>query len=89
MEENGLWENTTVLITSDHQWRKSNRIDGKKDPRVPFILKLAGEKKGVIYEPSFNAVLTKDILLAVLRNQIVTNEDLVIWLNEHLKQASK
>ncbi len=83
MEEQGLWEDTTILITSDHQWRKSDRIDGKKDPRVPFILKIAGEKNGTVYQSPFNAVLTKEVLLAILKKQIKTNYDLTEWLNEH------
>lgn len=84
MEEQGLWENTTILITSDHQWRKANRFDGKKlDPRVPFIMKLAGEKTGTVFQPSFSTVLTKDLLLAIFQRQIQTNDDLINWLNEH------
>lgn len=82
MEEQGFWDNTVILVTSDHQWRKSNRIDGKKDPRVPFILKLPGEKDGVVYKPSFNAVLTKEILIGILKKDIRTYNDLTKWLNE-------
>lgn len=85
MEEQGLWDNTTILITSDHQWRKSDRIDGKKDQRVPFILKLAGDNNGVVYEPTFNAVLTKDILLGILKKEIITHNDLTKWLNEQVR----
>jgi arylsulfatase A-like enzyme len=85
MEEQGVWDNTVILATSDHQWRKSNRIDGKKDPRVPFILKLPGEKDGVVYKPDFNAALTKELLIGILKKEIKTYNDLTKWLNEQQK----
>lgn len=85
MEEQGIWDDTTIIVTSDHQWRKSNRFDGKKDPRVPFLLKLPGEEKGVVYTPAFNAVLTKDILIAILKEEIRTYSDLTQWLNKRQK----
>jgi len=41
LEQAGLAEHTTILLSSDHSWRESNEFDGKQDPRVPFLLKLA------------------------------------------------
>ena len=41
MKSAGLWESTTVLISADHPYRESEALDGKSDPRVPFLLKLA------------------------------------------------
>ncbi len=47
MEEAGVWDSTTVLFTSDHGYRDSEPLDGKSDPRVPYILKLASQKDAV------------------------------------------
>ena len=33
----GLWENTALILSADHPWRKSAGYDGKTDPRVPFL----------------------------------------------------
>ena len=83
METAGIWENTTVLLTSDHSWRSSALFDGKEDHRVPFILKLAGQKDGVIYKPAFNTIIIHDLLLAVLRGELSSPKSVVSWLDEH------
>ena len=47
LEIAGLWQNTTLLVSSDHSHRSASRkLDGKTNPRVPFLLKLAGRLKG-------------------------------------------
>jgi Type I phosphodiesterase / nucleotide pyrophosphatase len=101
MENAGLWESTSVLISSDHGlrarrvWRDHQVWDPsftKEDPavlntledeRVPFILKLAGERNGLNYEPPFNTVLSANMLLALLFGEISHKEDVVKWLDEH------
>jgi hypothetical protein len=96
MEEAQVWDRTTVLVTSDH-WLRQRRpevralltpedlrvLDGPEDHRVPFILKLAGRREGVVYEPAFNAVVTKDLLLGVLRGELKTGPEVVRWLDAH------
>ena len=70
MENAGVWDSTTVLFTSDHGYRDAEALDGKSDPRIPYILKLASQKEGVEYTQEFNTVLTADLLLGVLRGEI-------------------
>jgi hypothetical protein len=76
LEQHGLWDQTTILITADHWLR-----NGKTDYRVPFIIKLAGRTGPVSYKKPFNTILTHDLLLAFLRQEIVTQADLVNWLD--------
>ncbi len=83
MENAGTWENTIVLMTSDHGWRKSVMFDGKMDQRVPFVLKLAGQKESLTYNPAFNTVLTHDLILALLRGEVVGPESVMAWLDQH------
>lgn len=83
MEREQVWDDTTVLVTADHWWRKSKRFDKKTDYRIPFILKLPGQTQTAFYEPSFNTVMTHDLILAILRKEVSTPENLVKWLNEH------
>ncbi|MFX4263651.1 sulfatase-like hydrolase/transferase [Pelotomaculum propionicicum] len=84
MENSGLWEKTTVIITSDHWlrydiWSKNdlgvndNNIESFKkgmDYRVPYMIKLAGQSDGINYNQVFNTVLTHDLILAVLKNEV-------------------
>jgi hypothetical protein len=79
----GLWDKTTVLISSDHPDRSSRAFDGKADSRVPFLLKLAGQTSGITYAESLRTVVTKALLEAILKRQITTSEDAVRWLRTH------
>ncbi len=83
MESARLWDSTTLLVTSDHPYREAVALDGKMDGRIPFLLKLAGQKNGIIYDPPFNAVLTQDLLLAILHGELSSREAVVAWLNKH------
>ena len=95
MEESATWDSTIVLLTSDHWlrrylWRTTglwNREDAdaktETDHRVPFMLKLAGQRKPVTYDAVFNNVLTHDLILALLRRELSTPESVAVWLDEH------
>jgi hypothetical protein len=83
MENAGVWDSTTVLFTSDHPYREAEQLDGKSDPRIPYVLKLAGQKTAVAYTQEFNTVLTADLLLAVLRGEIADPASLTAWLDRN------
>jgi hypothetical protein len=81
MEAAGLWETTTIIVTSDHWWRTPP--DGKIDKRVPFILKLAGQKHGMTYDAPFNTVLTSRLIQAILKGEQSTPESVARWLDQN------
>lgn len=84
MESKGFWDNTTIIVSSDHWLRKKKYIyDHQIDHRVPFILKLAGQKENIVYEPAFNTIITHDLILALLKKEITTQKDLIRWMEEH------
>ncbi len=83
MEAAHTWENTNILVTSDHWWLYSSLLDGRVDQRVPFILKLAGQKEGVVYEPAFNTILTHNLFLALLRGEVGGPKSVMAWLDQH------
>lgn len=82
LEEAGLWNGTTLLLTSDHPWRDSKLLDGKRDARVPFVLKLSGHKEAVTYRHPFDMVLTKNLLLSLLAGELASPESVVQWLDQ-------
>lgn len=82
MQSAGVWDNTTVLLSSDHPWRRSSIFDDKKDNRVPFIVKIAGHSESVRYEGAFNNVVSHDLLLNVLDGKISDPTSLANWLQE-------
>ncbi len=81
MEQAGTWEETTVLITADHSWSESPAFDGKRDFRVPFVLKPAGQREPVAYHTAFNTLVIHDLVLALLRGDVATPRDAVGWLD--------
>lgn len=83
MKAAGTWDKTTVLMTSDHPYREADQLDGKSDPRIPFLLKLASQKEGRLYNQPFNAVLTGDFLLAVLKGEVSDVAGAVGWLDRN------
>lgn len=89
MESAGVWDSTTVLFTSDHGYRDSEALDGKSDPRVPYLLKLASQKDGVTYTNDFNTVLTADLLMDVLRGEIADPASAAAWLDRNRTRRLK
>jgi len=83
MKAAGTWDKTTVLMTSDHPYREAEALNGKSDPRIPFLLKMAFQKEGRLYNQPFNAILTHDFLLAVLRSEVADMDGAVRWLDQN------
>lgn len=83
LEQAGLWDRTAILISADHPYRESIYLDGKRDPRVPYILKLPDEEAPITYQRPFQTVVTRDLLLALLRGDITTPQNAVLWLDQH------
>jgi len=93
LEKAGLWESTTLMITSDHAVRPAmwhgrynwppafEQLIGPGASRtVPFILKLARQHQGLVYEPSVSNVSTAQLSLAALSGEVATPQQAVAWL---------
>jgi hypothetical protein len=99
MEKAGTWDSTTILISSDHWWRtdywESVQLDNfwsakdtqsvadANDHRVPFLLKLAGEKTAGTYVAPFNTVLSHDLILEIMGGRITNSGQVTMWLDAH------
>jgi hypothetical protein len=96
MESAGIWDQTTVIISADHWWRTEmwsrgpfwTREDGaasrgKMDHRIPFVLKLAGQREQLTYTAGFNTVVTHDLILALMRGEVSSAASVADWLDRH------
>lgn len=83
LEESGLWDRTSVLITSDHPWREAHYFDGKRDGRVPFLLKVRGSDRAVLYTRRLETYAAADLLLPLLRGEVSSPEAVAQWLDRH------
>jgi len=93
LEKAGLWESTTLMITSDHalrphMWRNGYNWNAAFDQligpgasrTVPFILKLAWQHEGAVYEPSVSNLTVTQLSMAALSGEVVTPRQAVAWL---------
>jgi hypothetical protein len=96
MESAGVWDETTVIISADHWWRtemwrrgpfwtrEDEAIsDGKMDHRIPFVVKLAGQREQLTYTAGFNTVVTHDLILALMRGEVYSPTSVAAWLDRH------
>lgn len=101
IEQAGLWDSTTILITSDHGlrpdlWRGrmgwtpelEQLTGGRQSESVPFIVKLAGRDRGATYERAFSSVLSSDLVLAMLHGDVTTPQSASAWLDAHSATGS-
>lgn len=78
METAGVWNDTHVIVTSDHWLRSSG-----KDKRIPFLLKLAGQKGAAHYDKQINTILCFNLVKALLMQKITSYSTLVTWFDSH------
>ena len=78
MERSGQWENSFVLLTTDHPLREEPRHEG-----IPFMLKAPEQKDGLLYHEPFNSILTQDLILAALRGEFRADREASRWLDSH------
>ncbi|HEX6189884.1 MAG TPA: alkaline phosphatase family protein [Pyrinomonadaceae bacterium] len=84
-EAAGLWDDTAIIVSSDHWWR--DPPDGQIDQRVPFIVKLPGQREGSSYAKPFNTVVTRALILALLRGEVTDPPGLVRWLDQNRSEV--
>lgn len=69
---------TTLIVSSDHPWRISEKYDGKSDPRVPFLIRFPGQKTGSDIGKAFQTVRTRDIVREVLSSRELTGAESIL-----------
>jgi hypothetical protein len=83
MEVSGVWDNSVILVSSDHWWRNYWKIYHEIDQRIPFLLKLPKQMRGIQYDAVFNTVITRDLISDLFSGKISEPEDVVKWLDRH------
>jgi len=83
MVAGGVWDDTTVLLSSDHWFRKARHSPGQLFNRVPFLLKLKGQHSPARYQPRFNTIVTAGLLTAIVDGGVKQPEEAIRWLTEH------
>jgi Sulfatase len=84
LEDQNNWDRAMIIVSSDHFWRKSEQYDGKKDFRVPLFINMQ-DNKGMVFKEPIASVVTKDLIVDVMKKKVVTTEDAMKWLSERSK----
>jgi hypothetical protein len=83
LEQAGMWDSSTVLFSTDHSYVSAEAFDGRFDPRIPFLLKMAGPVSAIDYQPEFNTLETSGLVMAILRREVATPQDAARWIEAH------
>jgi hypothetical protein len=79
LEAAGLEQRTAVLLTSDHSFRSARALGAVPDRRVPYLLRLGGA--AVEYRRTFDTVLTRGLVGAILRGEVTDTAQAALWLD--------
>ncbi len=70
MTRRGIWNATTLIVTSDHPWR-AKLVQGRStDRRIPLMIKLPGMKESEHIETPTNAIVVSWLVPALIDGQI-------------------
>ncbi|MGH9628774.1 MAG: sulfatase-like hydrolase/transferase, partial [Bryobacteraceae bacterium] len=93
MVEAKVWESTTLVLTADHPlrpnlyakhsyWTQEEETLARlrKAERVPFLVKLAGQRSGIEYQGNFDTLRTRALLTAMMQGSVSSAEQVIEWL---------
>ena len=95
LEDTGQWDGTAIVLMGDHGWRIDTRWrhlkpwypeeeiasrGGVFDARPAYVVKLAGQQRGMTIGAPFAAVGTRQLLDALMRGQVRTPKELADWV---------
>lgn len=94
LEDAGQWDNSTVIVSTDHQlrinrWKESEEymtandkaLTGEiEDPRIPFFLKLPNQTEAISLDKPFNTIISRKLILALMKGEISTPEEARNWI---------
>jgi len=84
MEQAGVWDTTSVLVSSDHPYRHRPALDGKlRSKHVPYLLKMSGAMQPGNYDREISALITRKLILAMLSGEISCTSQVPAWLDAH------
>lgn len=83
LNEKGMLNRVTLILTSDHWFRFATYYDGKKDHRVPLIIKFPDHNKGINYSAKINTVGIGDVIFNVVNGKICSPDELITYLSKN------
>ena len=83
LEEADLWHNTSIILSSDHDWRAPEIISGTRDRgKIPFFVKTKAQKKGLKNNAQLSATIMKRVLIGLANGEISNSLSFKLWLQK-------
>jgi hypothetical protein len=96
MRAAGTWNDSTVVVSSDHPYRtwlwgsisqpdrgRENLDQDSLYAKVPLLVKLPGQHRGLRYNHKFNTEVLHEMILALVRGTISDPIQLANWISEN------
>ncbi len=83
-----LASRTSVLVFGDHGRRSTDDGMTVRDPRVVFLVRLAGQAEGTAYPHALDVTVVHDLALAILRGDVSEADELDAWLDDRHGRAA-
>jgi hypothetical protein len=79
----GGWDESVVIVSSDYPWRDAAVFSGKKNPYVPFMIKMPHQTSRIRLEVRFQTVKTADLVLSILNGEVKTDAEAAQWIKSN------
>lgn len=83
MEKAGQWDNTVVIVTSDHWWREYDAMRHRGDHRIPLLIKGAHQTSPLSYKPAVQAMVLHDLVLDALKKEDYDGHAISSFIQNH------
>ena len=82
MQNSGVWEDSAIIVTSDHSLRQVMMAHPDPLPLVPFMVKMPRESQGTVFTTPLNTEITRNLIPAIQQGE-VTAANLSEWIRLH------
>jgi hypothetical protein len=82
MQRSGTWEDSAIIVTSDHSLRENMMAHPNPVPLVPFMVKMPGQSTGVVFTHQFSTEIIR-YLIPAIQNGEITAANLPDWMRKH------
>lgn len=85
MERTAIWDRSVYIVSADHSWRGRKKLDGRWDPRVPFLIHFPDGGHAELHHP-MDTIITSRLISEILHGNITTTKAAESWINHESRQ---
>lgn len=82
MQRSGTWDDSAIIVTSDHSLREGMMAHPNPVPLVPFMVKMPGQSQGTVFTTPFSTEMIRYLIPAIQRGEVKA-ANLPDWMRQH------